>query len=170
MGEQIERVSSRVRLDDMDKLHAELAKIQIRLPSFDRLTYATLRRVYIEAREADNKVVRIMSFLHPRLGRVKVDLARVERAIEGAESGTLDSGDGLLGATNPQKRKARMKVVHSDLFDQRAEIKEDLRALEEVYAHAKLKRDSLQVGWEQASRAQSSYEQEQQLHTHKTEE
>ena len=94
----------------------------------------------------------------PRAASLRADLIATDRAIEEASARILDSGEGLLGATTEKARQARVKVIASDLFDLKAELKAELEEVEGLLYSARYVRDELRSAFEEVSRSLASVE------------
>lgn len=140
----------------LDAVHAKLGTIRVDLNPDPSST--DLRELFSRIRCDRNVVARILASLLPRLALLRADLVRLDRTIEREGAAIMDSGEGLLGATNDRLRAFRLKVVLSDEHDMRAAVKEDLVLVDEVVSHSRLVREELRFAFEEASRALASIE------------
>ncbi len=141
-----------------EKLHQHLQKIRVELDPDPSST--DLRSLFAEIRKHRNMVAKIIGQVIPRLVEERAALLRLERVIDAVASDKRDKGEGFIGCTNEVQRKARLRVLQSEDYDKRVDVRVRLMYAEELVAHAKLVREELRFAFEEASRSLASLDME----------
>lgn len=147
-------MQARVSADGIERVHARLRAVSIVLPA--EPDAATLRDLFAKVRANRNRVARILGTLLPLRGRLRAALARVERRIEDQAARTIDGKSGFIGCRTEADKKARIKVLLSEDYDEKALLEEDLAIVSEATEHARLVLEEQRAAFEEASRSLSS--------------
>lgn len=153
MTETVTRRTNRINPETIERVHQALRGVEVAIPRDP--TVIRLRRLFSVIRDKRNRVTRILAGLFPSLGKLKAELAMIERRIEAMRAKIIHTHRMSL-AKNAQERDAYIRANLQEEYEVRASLEEDLALLGEAVSHARLVLDELRSAYEEASRQLSS--------------
>lgn len=166
------RKAPELDVEMVERVHKGLRAISIKLKRDPDIP--DLRHLFADIRRQRNRVARTLGSLMPLAAKIRADLVRVERVID-AETAMrierrqdlMDDGEQGREKTTAPQRAARVKVALRSWYDARADLKADMVVVDEVLAHAKMVREELRYGYEEASRSLASIDLEKSISLHR---
>lgn len=115
-------------------------------------------QTFSQIREHRNVVSKILVKLIPVRARLRAELIRIERFIEGTKARKLRNNEGFVGCDTSTHKKERLAWLLRDELEIKAAVREDLEIVEELVEMVKIVREELKFAYDEASRALTALE------------